>query len=56
MKKINILHLTYDMGIGGAEQVIRSLVEGTDSGRFNPSVLCLDNNVGALGIKLKEKG
>ena len=56
MKKINILHLTYDMGIGGTEQVIRNLVEGTDLGRFNPSVLCLDNKVGALGIKLKEQG
>ena len=54
--KINILHLTYDMGIGGAEQVIRNLVEGTDLARFNPAVLCLDNKIGALGIKLKKNG
>jgi glycosyltransferase involved in cell wall biosynthesis len=56
MNKLNILHLTYDMGIGGTEQVIRNLVDHTDLERFNPSVICLDNNVGPLGIKLREQG
>ena len=56
MKKLNILHLTYDMGIGGTEQVIRNLVENTDLERFTPSIICLDNTVGPLGIKLQEQG
>lgn len=34
----HILHITYDMNIGGTEQVIRNLVEGLDKSRFKSSI------------------
>ena len=36
-----ILHLTYDMRIGGTEMVIKSLVEGTDKNLFESEILCI---------------
>ena len=51
-----MLHLTHDMSIGGTEQVIKQLISGLDSEQYRSSVLCLDNQVGALGLQLKAKG
>lgn len=55
-KKINILHLTYDMGIGGTEQVILQLIKYTDESVFNNSVVCIEGKIGAIGEKLKTTG
>ena len=55
-KKINILHLTYDMGIGGTEQVILQLIKHTDESVFNNSVVCIEGKIGAIGEKLKTTG
>ena len=46
--KIKILHVTYDMAIGGTEQVIRQLVENTDPEKFEVAILCLENNIGVI--------
>lgn len=54
--KINIAHLTFDMRIGGAEQVILNLVENTDPKYFNVSVLCINQPVGQFGKQLQKKG
>ena len=56
MTKKNILHVTFDMAIGGTEQVIRQIVENTDIERFQSSILCIDGNIGALGQKLINNG
>jgi glycosyltransferase involved in cell wall biosynthesis len=48
--------MTFDMGIAGTEQVIRNLVESTNTDEFTPSVLCTDNKIGPLGNKLEEQG
>jgi len=56
MSVTHILHVTYDMNIGGTEQVIRNLVEGLDKTRFKSSILCIDGTIGPWGQSLQEKG
>ncbi len=56
MIKQKILHVTFDMEMGGAEQVIRQLVENSDKSRFESIVLCLDGKVGVLGKEIEKKG
>jgi glycosyltransferase involved in cell wall biosynthesis len=52
----HILHVTYDMNIGGTEQVIRNLVEGLDPTRYTSSILCIDGTIGPWGQELQTKG
>jgi glycosyltransferase involved in cell wall biosynthesis len=56
MKKINILHLTYDMRIGGTETVIKNLVEGINHDRYNVKILCIEPQVGPFGQQLIDAG
>lgn len=51
-----VLHVTFDMRIGGAEQVIYQLVRETDPKEFAVSVLCLDASVGPFGRQLEKQG
>lgn len=44
-----ILHITFNMGFGGTEQVIRQLVMNLDKTRFHNEIACIDGEVGALG-------
>ncbi|HED36472.1 MAG TPA: glycosyltransferase [Gammaproteobacteria bacterium] len=53
---MNLLHVTFDMHIGGTEQVIKNLVEATDKSMFNLSILCLEAPTGPFGEMLAEKG
>lgn len=55
-KKIKILHVTFNMGIGGTEQVIRQIIENSDQSLFIHEILCIDGEVGSLGRDLTEKG
>jgi len=52
----HVLHITYDMNIGGTEQVIKNLVLGLDSQQYRSSVLCIDGSVGPWGEELQESG
>ena len=54
MKKI--LHLTFDMRIGGTEQVIKNLIDGSDTELFENSIYCIESPVGPFGQMLLEKG
>ncbi len=54
--KVKILHITFNMGIGGTEQVIRQIIENSDAEKFCHEILCIDGTVGSLGLALKEKG
>jgi glycosyltransferase involved in cell wall biosynthesis len=56
VKKIKVLHVTFDMSIGGAQQVIRQLVENRDKGRFEIDIVCIDGLLGELGEILTEQG
>lgn len=54
MKK-KVLHLTFDMRIGGTEQVIKNLIEGSNKEQFHMSVFCLEEPIGPFGQMLLEK-
>ena len=56
MSRIRILHVTYDMGIGGTEQVIRQLIGGLDNTRYENHIVCIDGELGALGADLQATG
>ncbi len=55
MKK-KIAHVTFDMRIGGAEQVIYNLIENTNRSQYEVSVLCLEHSIGPFGRRLQESG
>ena len=55
MKK-HILHLTYDMRIGGTEQVIKNLIQGSDKTLFDMSIFCIEEPIGPFGQMLIEDG
>lgn len=64
MTDIKVLHLTYDMRIGGTETVIRNIIGGfndnivTDGpiSSVDMSVLCIEPNLGPFGQFLLESG
>lgn len=55
-KQYRILHVTFNMGIGGTEQVIRQLVEATSRLEIVSEIVCIDGNVGPIGDALKKSG
>lgn len=55
-KRIRILHITFNMGYGGTEQVIRQLVTNLPTDQFTNRVLCIDGKVGEIGKKIAEEG
>ena len=52
----NILHLTFDMRIGGTEQVIKNLIDGADKNTYDHSIFCIESPVGPFGKMLSEQG
>ena len=48
MNPTRILHITFNMGFGGTEQVIRQLITNLDKARFNNEIACIDGKVGAI--------
>lgn len=56
MQKKNIVHVTFDMRIGGAERVIRQLVENTEKERYHVSLFCIDSPIGPFGTALRTQG
>jgi glycosyltransferase involved in cell wall biosynthesis len=54
--KIKILHITFDMALGGTEQVIRQLIENMPSDKTEHHIFCLDGEVKELGQLLISKG
>ncbi len=56
MAKIRILHLTFDMRIGGTEQVIKNLIENADTEHFDNSILCIESPLGPFADDLLAKG
>ncbi len=56
LSRTRVLHLTFNMGFGGTEQVIRQLVRHLDPSRFEAEILCIDGAVGPLGDALRSEG
>ncbi|MCF2947746.1 glycosyltransferase [Paraglaciecola aquimarina] len=54
--KIKVLHVTYDMRIGGTEMVIKNLIEGSDKTTFEMSVLCIESPLGPFSADLIADG
>ena len=52
----NILHITYDMRIGGTEMVIKNIIEGADKALFNMSIYCIEKPIGPWGVDLQKSG
>ncbi len=50
------MHVTYDMRIGGTEQVIKNLIGGNQNDSINMSILCLESPVGPFGQQLQQQG
>jgi glycosyltransferase involved in cell wall biosynthesis len=51
-----VLHVTYDMGIGGTEQVICQLLDGLDPQQYVCEIACIEDNIGPLGERLQADG
>jgi glycosyltransferase involved in cell wall biosynthesis len=56
MSRTKVLHITYDMRIGGTEMVIKNLIEGSDPEIFDMSIFCIEKPIGPWGIELQNKG
>lgn len=54
-RRVNLLILASGLWIGGAEVVIRHLIEAVDRRRFNVSVVCL-KGLGPIGLDLVQAG
>lgn len=53
---VKVLHITFNMAIGGTEQVIRQIIENSDNDKLCHEILCIDGTVGPIGRELIEKG
>ena len=53
---LNVLHVTYDMRIGGTEQVIRNLIEASDPAAVIHSIFCIEEPLGPWGEELRDNG
>src|SRR5690554_8142443 len=51
-----VLHVTFNMGKGGTEQVIRQLVLGSRGQEVEHEIVCIDGQVGAIGEQMREEG
>ena len=56
MSKKKILHVTYDMRIGGTEMVIKNIIEGADTAKFEMSIFCIEQPIGPWGQELEANG
>jgi glycosyltransferase involved in cell wall biosynthesis len=51
-----VLHVTYDMRIGGAEMVIKNIIEGNQDKSIEMSIFCIKQPIGPWGIDLQNSG
>ncbi len=54
--KTHIMHITYDMRIGGTEMVIKNIIDGCDQNQYKMSVLCIESPLGPFAEELQEEG
>ncbi|SOB75151.1 Glycosyltransferase involved in cell wall bisynthesis [Marinobacter sp. LV10R510-11A] len=55
-KPLRVLHVTFNMGIGGTEQVIRQLIQGMAPEGVESEILCIDGQIGPIGETLQQSG
>jgi len=56
MKQTHIMHITYDMRIGGTEMVIKNIIDGCDQNQFKMSILCIESPLGPFAKELQSSG
>ncbi|MEP7702681.1 glycosyltransferase [Paraglaciecola sp. 25GB23A] len=54
--KISVMHITYDMRIGGTEMVIKSIIEGSDHSLLEMSIFCIESPLGPFAAELLDAG
>ena len=54
--KISVMHITYDMRIGGTEMVIKSIIEGSDHNLLEMSIFCIESPLGPFAAELIDAG
>lgn len=55
-KTKNILHVTFDMRIGGTEMVIKNIIEGNQNTSHKMSIFCIEEPLGPWGQDLQSAG
>lgn len=55
-RKTSVMHITYDMRIGGTEMVIKNIIEGSDQSQFTMSIFCIESPLGPWGEALFDNG
>lgn len=53
---IKILHVTFDMRIGGTEQVIKNITQGSDKSQFEMGIVCIESPLGPFAKELQDEG
>ena len=53
---MKVLHITYDMRIGGTEMVIKNIIEGNNPDDITMSIYCLETPLGPWGKALQQDG
>ena len=53
---IKVLHVTYDMRIGGTEMVIKNIIDGNSDRSIAMSIFCIEEPLGPWGEELKKAG
>lgn len=53
---MKVLHVTYDMRIGGTEMVIKNIIEGNDNADIEMSIFCIEAPLGPWGQELQANG
>jgi len=53
---MKVMHVTFDMRIGGTEMVIKNIIEGNADADIEMSIYCIDSPLGPWGEELKAKG
>lgn len=53
---VKVLHVTFNMAIGGTEQVIRQLITTTSGAEVEHAIVCIDGQVGEIGKALEQEG
>jgi len=52
--KPKVMHITYDMRIGGTEMVIKNIINGCDKNHFEMSILCIESPLGPFAEELQK--
>ncbi|WP_152561594.1 MULTISPECIES: glycosyltransferase [unclassified Alteromonas] len=53
---IKVLHVTYDMRIGGTEMVIKNIIEGNSTDDIDMSIFCIEEPLGPWGKAMNASG